>query len=93
MNLISEHATQSGWHSWMPEYWLCHCEGFKVETPRADHVGFVEEVVWSPDYSFVEGLVVREGFGDGEKLTLPVEQVLSVRPEASLIVAVRHAAA
>jgi hypothetical protein len=73
----------------MPEYWLCHCEGFKVETPLAEHVGFVEEVVWSPDYSFVAALVLRQGFGDDGRLTVPVEHVLSVRAEASLIVAVR----
>jgi hypothetical protein len=89
MQAIHEHASQSGWQTRMPEYWLCHCEGFKVETPLADHVGFVEEVVWSPDDGFVEALVVRQGFGDDGRLTVPVERILSVYPEASLIVAVR----
>jgi len=85
MKLISERAPQSGWESWMPEYWLCHCEGFKVETRSGDHLGFVEEVVWSSDYSFVDALVVRRGFDSDGKLTLPVENVVSIRPEASLI--------
>jgi hypothetical protein len=74
-----------------PEYWLCHCEGLKVETPLADHVGFVEEVVWCSDYSLVEALVVREGFGGAERLTVPIEQVVSIHPEASLVVAARPA--
>jgi len=91
MTPISDHAVRTGWQSWMPEYWLCHSEGFKVETPHADHVGFVEEVLWSPDYSFVEALVVRVGFVGVETLTVPIAQVLSVHPEASLVVVARPA--
>lgn len=75
------------WHPWLASYWLCHSECFRVDSAEGGHVGFVEEVLWSPDESVVEALIVRATTDAGRTLIVPIEDVVEVCPEASRLVA------
>ena len=70
--------------SWTHEYWLCHCEGYRVETSDG-FVGFVEEVVRSPGASEPSALRIRTGFDGRGLLVLPVGMVREIHPDAERI--------
>lgn len=69
------------------EYWLGHCEGYRVETV-AGQLGYVEEVVWAPDDSEPVGLKVRATQGTCGLIVLPVEQIEEIDPLSERIVVV-----
>lgn len=69
------------------QYWLGHCEGYRVET-LAGHLGYVEEVVWAPDDSEPVGLKVRATQGTCGLIVLTVGQIEEIIPLAERIVVV-----
>lgn len=70
--------------SWTREYWLCHCEGYRVETSDG-FVGFVEELVRSPGASEPSALKVRTGIDGRGLLVLPIGMVREIHPDAERI--------
>lgn len=70
--------------SWTREFWLCHCEGYRVET-SVGFVGFVEEVVRSRGASEPSALRVRTGFNGRGVVEVPVGMVREIRPDAEQI--------
>ena len=66
------------------DYWVGHCEGFRVGA-GGRRVGIVEEVVLRLRPELADSLVVRGGLF-GNRLTLvPVEAVTDVRPREKRI--------
>lgn len=63
------------------EYWLRHCEGFRVEA-REGRVGFVEEVETSESERPV-ALLVRDG---PAHIRIPVDEIDEVALEGERIV-------
>lgn len=63
---------------WTTDYWLWHCEGFRVFTGEGP-IGFVEEVLGSPDDG-PRGLVVRVGEVFTHSLTIPTEAIEGFDP-------------
>jgi hypothetical protein len=64
------------------EYWLGHCEGFRVED-GALRLGYVEEVVGADDEP--EELVVRGGLFAGRLYRIPVDAIQEIQPRAERI--------
>ena len=62
---------------WSREYWLGHCEGFRVEDDTR-RLGIVDEVVGAEDEP--EALVVRGGLFANRVHTVPVGDVLEIEP-------------
>lgn len=71
--------------SWTREYWLSHCEGYRVETPDG-LIGFVEEVVRPPDASEASSIKVRAGLGGRSVVVVPAAAVREIVPDAERIV-------
>ena len=66
------------------DYWLAHCEGFRVEEPRR-RLGIVEEVLAQPNGGEGVALAVRGGVL-GRRLTLvPRQDVSFVVPRAKRV--------
>jgi len=63
---------------WTTEYWLGHCEGYRVFTDEGP-IGFVEEVLWEANEE-PTALVVRVGEAFAHLLTVPVEAVEGFDP-------------
>jgi uncharacterized protein CbrC (UPF0167 family) len=82
MSTLLEHTTPC--QSWTDEYWLCHCEGFRVDTPDG-HLGFVEEIVWSDDGAKPIALRVRSSFGRRGLVTVGIDDVVEVPQDGSSI--------
>jgi uncharacterized protein CbrC (UPF0167 family) len=82
MSTLVEHTPEC--HSWTDEYWLSHCEGFRVDTPDG-HLGFVEEVAWSDDGAKPIALRVRCGFGGRGLVTVGIDDVIELRQDGSSI--------
>jgi hypothetical protein len=76
---------------WSRDYWLGHCEGFRVEDATRK-LGFVEDVVGPEDEP--EQLVVRGGLFANRVYTVSVDDILEIEPRAERIVlrTNRHAA-
>lgn len=72
-------------------YWLEHCEGFRVDS-HGEHLGYVEDVVWSDDERAPVALNVRRGFGIDGLMTVPVADVLELHADCGSIVVHPHAA-
>jgi uncharacterized protein CbrC (UPF0167 family) len=68
---------------WQTEYWLRHCEGFRVFTPDGE-VGFVEAVELKPDGD-AAALVVRFGEMFTHDVIVPVDEVEEFDPVAERI--------
>jgi hypothetical protein len=65
-------------------YWLRHCHGFRVESPRGRR-GIVEDVLYGAEHDHPSALVVRGGLF-GQRLELiPIETVDSVEPRRKLL--------
>jgi hypothetical protein len=64
------------------EYWLRHCEGFKVETAGGT-VGFVDKI--SSDHAGVVVLHVRVGVLGRRVLIVPLSSVAFIVPRAEKI--------
>jgi hypothetical protein len=56
------------------EYWLCHCDGFAVET-REREIGVVEEVRFASRHDCPDDLIVRVGRLRPRPLAVPVDEV------------------
>jgi len=69
---------------WSHDYWLGHCEGFRVDAPDG-RVGIVEAVL-SDDDDEPTTLVVREGLFALRTIHVPVTEVSEVRPRAERII-------
>jgi hypothetical protein len=67
---------------WSRDYFLGHCEGFRVETPEG-RIGFVERVLGDEDEP--ETLVVRGGLFGNRLEHVPVAAVVDVEPRAERI--------
>ena len=60
-------------------YWLCRCQGFRVESPDGD-VGAVSELRYLSRLDRPDALLVRSGLA-GRRLTLvSIEQVAVIAP-------------
>lgn len=68
---------------WSRDYWLGHCEGFRVFGPDG-RIGVVEVVLGAEDEP--EALVVRTGLFGTRASVLPVADVDLVEPRAERIV-------
>lgn len=67
---------------WSRDYFLGHCEGYRVETPEG-RIGFVERVLGEEDDP--EALVVRGGLFGNQVERVPVASVVAVEPRAERI--------
>jgi hypothetical protein len=63
------------------EYWLAHCEGYRVESPGG-RVGLVEEVRHLPGRDRAESLAVLAGMRGRRRLIIPVSEVQAIMPYA-----------
>jgi hypothetical protein len=63
------------------EYWLAHCEGYRVESPGG-RVGLVEEVRYLPGRDRAESLAVLAGMRGRRRLIIPVSEVQAIMPYA-----------
>jgi hypothetical protein len=68
---------------WPKEYWLGHCEGFRVVTSEG-RLGFVEHVVADPVLGEPTAVSVRTGEG-ARLIDVPIAQVEEIRPDIELI--------
>ena len=68
---------------WSHDYWLAHCEGFRVDGPEG-RVGIVEAVLGHEDEPTT--LAVREGLFALRTVYVPIEQVADIEPRAERIV-------
>ena len=68
-----------------PDYWLCRCEGFRVDS-SAGRVGFVEEVRFRSRLDRPDALAVRTGFLGRRLLLVPVEEVEELAPREGRLV-------
>lgn len=66
------------------EYWLGHCEGFRVEY-EGGALGFVDEVRSPPDFTEKRMLAVRAGMLGRRLLLVPAEEVAFIVPRAERI--------
>jgi hypothetical protein len=68
------------------EYWLRHCEGFRVESPRR-RLGVVECVAAEDALEGAEVVAVRTGGFRSRRVMVALDDVIEVRPsECRLIV-------
>jgi hypothetical protein len=68
---------------WSDEYWLGHCEGFRVDSPEG-RVGVVEAVMGEEDEP--AALAVRGGLFMLRTVFVPIDEVASIDPRAERIV-------
>lgn len=67
---------------WTHEYSLRHCERYRVDTGDR-HVGFVDEVILTPDESEPVALLVR---GSAGLVVVSIDQIREFSPRAERIV-------
>jgi hypothetical protein len=67
------------------DYWLCRCQGFRVDSP-AGRVGLVEEVRFGSRLDRPDTLVVRTGLLGSRLLGVPVDKVERVVPRQERLV-------
>jgi hypothetical protein len=66
------------------EYWLAHCEGYRVESPGG-RVGLVEEVRGG-EQGGTRSLAVLAGMRGLRRLIIPISEVDDIVPHAQRIV-------
>jgi hypothetical protein len=71
--------------SWDHDYWLCRCEGFRVDAPSG-RLGFVRAVRFGARLDRPDELLVRCGLLRNRTLVVPVEDVQEVVPEQQRLV-------
>ena len=64
---------------WDRDYWLCRCEGFKVDASTG-RLGFVEAVRFGSRLDRPDELLVRGGVLGGRRLVIAVADVQEVIP-------------
>jgi hypothetical protein len=67
------------------DYWLCRCEGFRVESPEG-RVGVVEEVRFESRHDRPDVIVVRGGLFGARQFLVPVADVADVVPREEKLV-------
>jgi len=67
---------------WSRDYWLGHCEGFRVDAENR-RLGFVEDIVGGHDEA--EELVVRGGLFGNRVLRVPIDAIREIEPRAERI--------
>ena len=72
---------------WSRDYWLGHCEGFRVED-EARRLGVVEAII--ADEGEPAELIVRGGLFANRVYRIPVDAVVEVDPRAERILLRRH---
>jgi hypothetical protein len=66
-------------------YWLCRCEGFRVEGPEG-RLGLVEAVMFRVRPDVPDALIVRAGVLGRRLVIVPIEDVADVLPRRERIV-------
>ncbi|HSK15887.1 MAG TPA: hypothetical protein VK915_06925 [Gaiellaceae bacterium] len=66
------------------DYWLRHCHGFRVDSPRG-RVGIVEDVLYGADRDRPAALAVRGGVLGRRLALVPLEDVAAVEPRRKRI--------
>jgi hypothetical protein len=69
-------------------YWLCRCEGFRVDSPEG-RFGLVEAVMFRVRPDEPDALIVRAGVLARRLALVPVEDVADVLPRRERIVLAR----
>jgi hypothetical protein len=67
------------------DYWLCRCEGFRVESPNG-RVGVVEEVRFLSRLDRPDAVVVRGGLFGMRRTVIPIADVADVAPRQERLV-------
>jgi hypothetical protein len=71
--------------SWDQDYWLCRCEGFRVDAPNG-RLGLVEAVRFGTRLDRPDELLVRRGLFGNHTLVVPVSEVEEVVPRQQRLV-------
>jgi hypothetical protein len=66
------------------DYWLCRCEGFRVDSDRG-RLGIVEEVRFASRVDRPDWLALRSGFFARNLRVVPVDAVAAIYPREGLI--------
>jgi len=66
------------------EYWLAHCEGYRVDSPGG-RVGLVEEVRCADGGERPESLAVLAGMRGRRRLIIPVSEIGEIVPYAQRV--------
>jgi hypothetical protein len=66
------------------DYWLCRCQGFRVETASGAH-GVVEETRFRSRLDRPDQIAVRLGRLPRRLVLVPVEDVEEIRPSERLL--------
>ena len=66
------------------DYWLCRCQGFRVDSPQG-RIGFVRELRFASRQDRPDLLAVRAGLFGTRLLLVPVEEVEDILPKAKRI--------
>ncbi len=82
---MSHHLTFPRPLAWDHDYWLCRCQGFRVDSP-AGRVGRIEEVRFGSRLDRPDVLVVRGGRFGRHLLSVPVSEVEQVLPRQERLV-------
>jgi CelD/BcsL family acetyltransferase involved in cellulose biosynthesis len=69
-------------------YWLCHSEGFRVDTPEG-RLGLVEAVMFRVRPTNPDALIVRAGVLGRRLVIVPIEIVADVLPRKERILLAR----
>ena len=85
MSILAPTRLEQEHEPWSSDYWLRHCEGYRVESLDG-HVGYVEEVLWAPDETEPIALKVRVGSDHCSFFVLPIEEIREICPRAERIV-------
>lgn len=67
------------------DYWLGHCEGFRVDSTEG-RVGLVEEVVYGARRDRPDAFIVRAGILGHRLVLVPIEAVEGVLPRKERLV-------
>ncbi len=69
-------------------YWLCRCEGFRVDSPEGRY-GLVEAVMFRRRPDEPDALIVRSGVLARRLVIVPIEDVEDVLPRRERVVLAR----
>ncbi len=82
---MSRHLEFPRPHSWDHNYWLCRCEGFRVDAPTG-RLGLVEAVRFGARLDRPDELLVRGGLLRNRTLVVPVADVQELVPRQPRLV-------
>lgn len=69
-------------------YWLCRCEGFRVESPEG-RFGLVEAVMFRVRPDEPDALIVRAGVLGRRLVIVPIEDVADIAPRRERVILTR----